>query len=113
MNQNPNQRFQQQVQQQQQQRQRQMAGYAWQQEQKRKAQAGELPRERGGCARSLAAIGTFVGTLIVLGLVCGGIGFLGGGILGESDDTAMLGAVLGGVVALIGAFISAGRAANN
>ncbi len=105
---NPNQQFQQQ----QQQRQRQMAGYAWQQEQKRKAQAGELPRKRGGCARAIAAIGTFVLSLVVLGAVCGGIGFLAGGILGESDDTAMLGAIAGGIIAFIAAGISANKAAN-
>jgi hypothetical protein len=108
MNQNPNQRFQQQMQKQMQdQRQRQMqaAWYAQQQAE------GRIPaRPRSGCAR----IGTFVGTLVLsvigFGILCGGIGFLAGGLLGDGDDTAVLGAIVGGIVAILLSVINASRA---
>jgi len=93
-------------------RQQQMLGNAWQQQGNQPAYV-PVAEARGGCARTLAAIGTFVGTLVVLGLVCGGAGFLAGGILGQSDDTAMLGLIAGGLIAFIGAGISANKAANS
>ena len=139
MKQNPHQQFQQQVQRQQQQRQRQQAGYAWQQQQKQQKQLQQqqqirqrqmegyawqqeqddmamyapVTQQRGGCARAFSAVWTFAISLIVLGVFLGVGGYFAGGIVGGSDDTAMLGAIVGGLIAFIWAGINANRAANN
>jgi len=108
MSQNPNQQFQKQFQKQMQDaRQRQMQA-AWQQQQ----QAGDSPaREKGGCARAFAFVLTLFASTIGFAVLCGGGGYLAVLLATESDDTAVVGAVAGGVLALILGFIAAVRAA--
>lgn len=111
--QNPNQRFQQQAQQQLKKqmddaRQRQMQG-AWYQQQQ---QAGAYPvPQRGGCARAFSFVLTLLVGSVVLGVFCGGGGYFAVGFATSDSDVAIIGAIGGGILALILALVLAIRAA--
>lgn len=109
MNQNPNQQFQQQFKKQMDDaRQRQMAG-AWYQQQQ---QAGAYPvKEKSGCMKAFSFVFAFLISSVVFGVVCGGAGYFAVGFATSDSDVATIGAIGGGVLALILAFITAVRAA--
>jgi hypothetical protein len=62
-------------------------------------------KQRSGCAAFAVAVGTFMISLIAGALIFGGIGYFVGGMLLD-NETAIIGAALGGLAALLLAIVN-------